>query len=387
MLSRFTQLLKDFLTRQNIVPAGRVSLGPPDRAFVGALPPGPSLSIYLADIRENRKLRSTERVRDKVDPKQPDIVTESLYPAWIEAHYIITAWDTAIDQNARALREQEVLSAVSAVLLEGDPLTPRHVYPDPTDAQLLPVAVARKDAMTAEAAKVPRPPQDEIDEAGEKAAKVVRDRIRARVLAPLHLWPEEFWLPGLPFVVLPPDGFPKLSEFWTTMGTGSIWKPIVYLLAAVPIELKRTFPFPMVTTLSTTIGQTAEGQKLIRDADARKTGKGTDRQWFQIGGFVWKPEEKPDGKLVRAPVTRAKAMLQMAVDPIADPPTSPFLLLQETRTDDDGKYQFLFSGPLPSKQARFQVLVQAPGLRADPLDVVLTPATPSPHDVEMQNAD
>lgn len=391
MLALFTQLLQDYLVRQNVAPAGRVSLGPPDRAFVGALPQGQSVNIYLADIRENRKLRSNERRRDPAPPNgHLRTVGESLYPAWVDAHYIITAWDTSNDQSIRALKEHEVLAAVSSALLAGDPFTPREVYPDPTDLQLASVETERARAR-ADATANGRS-QEEIVKAGDAAADLERKRIADRVLAPLNAWPDEFRLPGLPYQVLHPDGFPKLSEFWTTMGVGSIWKPIVYLVAAVPVELKPRFDYPLVTTMKTSTGQTsnAPGQKLIGPLDEDGYRSGTIQEWYQIGGFVSKQVKDRDGNLqfdadhkrILEPVKRAKVILQTAGNAAAVPPV-PSLQLQETRTDDNGRYQFIFTGPLSGDQNRFQVVAQSAGLKADPVDVVLSPAEPFPHDVEM----
>ena len=93
MLPLFTQLLKDYLVRQAVAPGNRVTLGPPDRAFVLGLPQGQSVNIYLADIRENRRLRTNERLRATSVNGHPTTIQESLYPAWVDAHYLITAWD------------------------------------------------------------------------------------------------------------------------------------------------------------------------------------------------------------------------------------------------------------------------------------------------------
>lgn len=381
MLHLFTQLLKDYLVRQNIVPASNVTLGPPNRNYVVGLPQGQSVNIYLADLRENRKLRTHERLRTDPGLGTNDKVRESLYPAWVDAHYLITAWDTSSDQSTRALKEQEVLSAVSAALLAGDPFTPREVYPDPTDAQLAPVEAARAGAR-AIATAAGRSSQEIVD-AGDRAADRARQRITDQILAPLNAWPEEFRLPGLPYQVLPPEGFPKLSEFWTTMGTGSIWKPVVYLLAAVPLPLKPQFEFPVVTTLRTTSGQTSDtsSRQLIRALDQDGFRSGTDTEWYQIGGFV----SKLDGPTLLSPVKGAKVILQAIRLANTNPPSPP-VRLQETRTDGSGKYQFQFAGPLPQpdKTERFQVVVQSVGLTASPLDVVLSPAIPFPHDVVMQ---
>jgi hypothetical protein len=379
MLHLFTQLLKDYLVQQGIAPADRITLGPPDQKFVGTLQLGQYVNVYLADLRENRKLRRIEFKRDQPPNGLPERIHESLYPAWVDAHYLITAWDTSGDQSAKALAEHKILAAVSSVLLAGDPFTPREVYPDPTDADLAPIETARAAARAA--AQAAGATLDQIVAAGDQAAAAARKLITDRILAPLNAWPEEFRLPGLPYEVLPPEGFHRLSDFWTNMGTGSLWKPVVWLVAAVPVELKPQFDYPIVTTMKTTIGQTADApsQTLIRAIDKDGFRSGTDHEWYQIGGFV----SKLDGPRPLVPVKGARMTLQTAGDPTAIPPVAP-TPLQETRTDDGGKYQFLFAGPLAGQLRRFQVIAQARGLKADPLNVVLTPAEPFPHNVVMQ---
>jgi len=404
MIDLFTKLLKDYLVQQNVAPdpnaqnttsPGRVTLGAPDRTFVQSLPQGQSVNIYLADLRENRKLRSNERRRAETTNGHPQTIRESLYPSWVDAHYLITAWDTSNDQSTRAINEHKVLRAISSALLAGDPFTPREVYTDPTDAELASVERVRAAARAAAAAAGAT--LDQIVRAGDQAADAERKRITDDKLKPLNAWPPEFRLPGLPYQVLPPEGFPKLSEFWTTMGTGSVWKAVIYLVAAVPVEVKPQFEFPMVTTMKSTIGQTSDalGRQLIRAVDEDGFRGGTDHDWYQIGGFVTTLKRNRDGtpdldsagNQVFVPVVRAKAILQ-TLDASVSPPNSPPppVPLQETRTDEGGKYQFVFAGPLPGEQRRFQVLVQKFGLKADPLDVVLTPAVPFPHDIEMQPA-
>ncbi len=381
MLPLFTQLLKDFLVRQNVAPdgggatpAGRIVLGPPDRAFATGVAQGQTANVYLADIRENRRLRTNERFRESPGTGPGQLAVETMYPAWVDAHYLITAWDTAADQSTRALKEHEVLANVSAALLAGDPFTPREVYPDPTDAQLASVAPAR-DAARAAALQAGRT-QAQAAAAGDAAADQERQRIIDIVLAALLVWPRHFWLPGLPYQVLPPEGFPKLSEFWTTMGTGSVWKPLVYLVASVPVALQPRLEFPMVTSMTTTIGQTGNAQ-------ARRLTPGTDREWYQIGGFV----SRLEGPL-KLPVRGAKVVLQLSGDPAAAPVVDP-IPLQETRADDEGMYQFLFAGPLRTtdpdgRQRAYQVVVRSSGLRDAEMTVKFDPLTPVPHDVVMR---
>ena len=263
-------------------------------------------------------------------------------------------------------------SELSAVF--GDPFTPREVYPDPTDAQLATEAVVRDAARAA--ARAAGLNDSQVAAAGDAAADQERQRITDLVLAPLLAWPREFWLPGLPYQVLPPDGFPKLSEFWTTMGTGSVWKPLVYLVAAVPVALRSRFEFPLVTSMTTTIGQTA-------DAHGRRLTPGTEREWYQIGGFV----SRLEGPL-KSPVTGAKVVLQLSGDTTVVPEVDP-IPLQETRADDEGKYQFLFAGPLRTtdhdgRRRDYQVVVRSTGLGDAEMTVKFDPLTPFPHDGVMR---
>jgi len=52
----------------------------------------------------------------------------------------------------------------------------------------------------------------------------------------------------LPTVILPVDGFPKIAEYWGTFGTVHPWKPIVYIVATLPVVLNKEILGPMVTT-------------------------------------------------------------------------------------------------------------------------------------------
>jgi hypothetical protein len=77
-------------------------------------------------------------------------------------------------------------------------------------------------------------------------------------------------------VILPPDGFHKLAEFWSGMGQGARWKPAIYLIVTVPVALILEVAGPMVTT---------------RITDYRMTGHPeTAEVWIQIGGHVFSPD-------------------------------------------------------------------------------------------------
>jgi hypothetical protein len=78
--------------------------------------------------------------------------------------------------------------------------------------------------------------------------------------------------------VLPVEGFNKLAEFWSGMGTGSLWKPAVYLIVTVPVALVRENSGFMVTTTLT---------------DHRITNEpGTAEVLAQIGGQVLRPKRQ-----------------------------------------------------------------------------------------------
>lgn len=371
MLRLFTELLQDFLIRQ-IVPANRVFVDPPDRDFVRTLPrPGQSVNVYLADIRENRKLRTNERQRKLHDN---GTITESLFPSWIDAHYLISVWDPSTNpgDRQRPLREQQVMSKISAALLAGDPLTPAEVYAKPTDAEL-----------------------DALGIGAGSAAEALAIQARKRKL---EAWPVEFRLPGLPFQVLPPEGFAKLSEFWTTMGQGSVWRPVVYLVASVPVLVVPTFVAPIVTTLTTMSGITEDAASTGLVAAKRRTQAGVmevierverdEQRWHQIGGFVHGPvlvrdPNDPDfGLTVRRTLKDARVLLQIGGDARATPPAPP-IPVEETRTNAQGQYHFVFAAMPVSASRRYQVIARYSGLHANPLDVDLNPSARLPHDIEM----
>jgi hypothetical protein len=74
------------------------------------------LNIYLYDIRENRKLRSNE----KLIQRNPDgSVSQKKSPPRIDCAYIITAWNktTASNDEDNELQEHRLLSQVLRVLL------------------------------------------------------------------------------------------------------------------------------------------------------------------------------------------------------------------------------------------------------------------------------
>ena len=176
----------------------QVRFQPPDadwRTFVGAQPAN-ALNIYLVDLRENRKLRSNERVRSV----ENGIVSEEPAPARLDCHYLISAWSPAevTPGIEPTLDEHTLLYQAAAVLFRHASFNPSRVYP-----------------------------------AGSAA---------------LNAWPEPFRDVELPAIVLPAEGFNKLAEFWSGMGQGAVWKPAIYLVVTLPVALLTEIAGPMVTT-------------------------------------------------------------------------------------------------------------------------------------------
>lgn len=158
-----------------------------------------SLNVYLVDLRENRKLRTNERVREY----QNGDVFETAGPRRVDCHYLISAWSPADMTLAiePTLDEHALLVKVATVLANADPLVPVEVY--------APAA----------------PPQAIADE-------------------------------QFPVTLLPVEGFLKLPEFWGTMGEKHRWKPVVYVVITIPLLHEPHRAGPPVTTSITEIGVT-----------------------------------------------------------------------------------------------------------------------------------
>jgi hypothetical protein len=177
----------------------QVRFQPPDedwRTYVKNLQVGGAsanaLNVYLIDLRENRKLRSNERIRDVVNGD----VLETPAARRVDCHYLISAWSPADVTPAiePTLDEHALLYDVIDALSEHDPLLPAEIF-----------------------APAPSPP-------------LLADQV-------------------LPIVLLPTEGFLKLAEFWGTMGDKHRWKPCVYLVITLPI-VPQTFRMgAMVTTV------------------------------------------------------------------------------------------------------------------------------------------
>ena len=200
MLRQLDVLIRDVLVRDlvAIVNDAQVRFQPPDdtlRTDVANLNQ-PALDVYLVDAREHRKLRSNERARTFDN----GFVFSERFPDRLDCHYLITAWSPTPPAPGLepTLDEHALLYDAAVVLMNSAPLNPSRTYP----------------------AASPR----------------------------LAAWPARFRDYDLPMSVVPPDGFGKLSEFWTTMGPTMRWRPALYLVVTLPLVLVRENEGPMVTT-------------------------------------------------------------------------------------------------------------------------------------------
>jgi hypothetical protein len=119
-------------------------------------------------------------------------------PGRLDCHYLISAWSNATEDQGKTLEEHQLLHEAVAALLNAQPLQPSAVF----GAHPFPIGF------------------------------------------PVALADDE-----LPVTIAPEDGFPKLPEFWGTMGQGVAWKPAVWLVITVPVPYATHDAGPMVTTM------------------------------------------------------------------------------------------------------------------------------------------
>ena len=199
MIDHLDNLLRHLLLKHvdGLTDEKQVRFQPPDgdwRDYVKNLAEI-AVNFYLIDLRENRKLRSNERVRQFDN----GVVSETPAPPRVDCHYLITAWSPTLVTPATepTLDEHALLYGVISALMKAQPLSPRAIYdPDPLPATF-PAIISDAE---------------------------------------------------LPSIVLPVEGFPKYAEFWGTMGSIHPWKPAAYLIVTLPVAMPTEVAGPMVTT-------------------------------------------------------------------------------------------------------------------------------------------
>jgi hypothetical protein len=211
MLDHLDSLLRRlFVTRvPSITSEDQVRFQPPDqewRTVVSNLGVRNALNVYLFEMRENRKLRTNERIREI----ENGVATDTPAPRRVDCHYLITAWSPATVTPAvePTLDEHQLLYDVTAVLMNHESLVPSRVYaPDSPPADFSKLKIADSE---------------------------------------------------LPTTILPVEGFPKYAEFWGTMGNIHPWKPAIYLVVTVPVALQQEVAGPLVTTRITEYRQSGK---------------------------------------------------------------------------------------------------------------------------------
>jgi len=212
MIDHLDNLLRHLFISQidEISEEGQIGFQPPDKDWRTDVTPNRPiyLNVYLADIRENRKLRSNERTRIM----ENGIISEKPAPARIDCHYLITAWSPAsvTPQIEPTLDEHALIYKVITVLINRQVLKPRKIY----------------DTL---------PPG----------------------------FPAEIAEAELPIEVLPVEGFGKLPEFWGTVEWR--WKPMVYLVITLPVIAERVEAGERISTRRI-VYKTTDGQPVTEES-------------------------------------------------------------------------------------------------------------------------
>lgn len=302
----------------------QIGFGPPDenwRTFVSNLTvggdPANALNFYLVDLRENRKLRSNERLRSIGN----GLASDEPVPSRLDCHYLVSAWSPAQATPAiePTLDEHALLYEVTEILVRVLPLNPFRIY----------TGIYSR-----------------IHPSGSIALKNALDQV-------LKPW-GRFQDVDLPAVVAPPDGYLKLSEFWHGMGQNARLKPVLYLIITLPVALIRTIVGALVTTRITEYRQ-IEG---LSDGEI----------YVQIGGFVLETlPPLPDGTPV-LPIPVVGAWVQLAT--LTNAP------LQTVETDELGR--FTFAGLDPGS---YRLIARAKGLGELPARDIVVPSPSGEYDL------
>ena len=242
-----------FETRVPLLAAGgpvtldQVGFQPPDAAWrthVKGLGTDRALNAYLVDLRENRRLRSPDRTT-RIDAGGHEI--QRPLPVRVDCHYLVTAWSNAQEDQGRTSDEHELLHETLTALVGAQPLVPREVFAPAALPGGFPDLIAGAE---------------------------------------------------LPTVVARDEGFPKLAEFWGTMGDRVAWKPAVWLVVTVPVPLPSHDAGPLVT--ATITRYLPGGDELVNAGGEVRDGAGDP-----VGGAWVRLHTEPAGALVARAVTGA----------------------------------------------------------------------------------
>src|SRR4051812_46687031 len=132
MIDHLDNLLRHLFVSEidEITSETQVRFQPPDEDWRTAVAnltvggqPANALNVYLVDLRENRKLRSNERVRTF----DRGLVSEAQAPRRVDCHYLISAWSPGQQTPAvePTVDEHALLYKAISALTLNEALVPR----------------------------------------------------------------------------------------------------------------------------------------------------------------------------------------------------------------------------------------------------------------------
>ncbi|MBS0559290.1 MAG: DUF4255 domain-containing protein [Proteobacteria bacterium] len=186
------------LIHDRVDPTLFVGFQPPDDDWRTKAIPGNAnaVNVFLLELRENRRLRSNERMRSTMNGD----IFEQPAARRVDCHYLITAWSPAsvTPQVDPTFDEHALLYAIAGAVAVAEPFVALDIF--------------------AGAGIPPGLPPDLLDA-------------------------------QLPVTLLPAEGFHKYAEFWGTMGRHhQPWKPAVYIVVTLPLPLEQDRAGAIVTT-------------------------------------------------------------------------------------------------------------------------------------------
>lgn len=285
----------------------KVLFEPPDSDFPKADAAGPILNVYLLEVRENRKIRKSEKITVGTGNDKRSEWT----PSKIDCHFLATPYVKSQDSEFSVLDQNQLLYEASAVILRNSPLDVREILGVPED---FPEASEITDAHIDFLSN-----QNKLDDQAKKALREGK-QILSRSLGSLLVEP------------LPPEGFSKISEFWGLMGANARWRPSFYFIVTLPVRRLNDPSGPPVRSISTNFVN--RSAKTIIDVNGNSQNTGNEKI-VSIGGTIRRSGEPAPGLPVILD-SKASHMTEAS-----NPPKDPQRHVQySTRTDPFGSFRF-----------------------------------------------
>lgn len=296
-----------------------VRFAPPNDDFPAQGEQSPFLNVFLVDVRENRKIRRNE----KIPAGRPSNEQTTWAPAKLDCHFLATAFvpDNNSAENS-TVEENRLLYEVAAALLRHSPLVLRKIFRLPDDF----------------------PEPDELSGPADPnwAGITLLDDVDRRDLTTLKNDPTLLArdLHVLPVETMPPDGYPKLSEFWGLMGSKARWRPSVYFIVTLPVERKRRQRGPLVESIATRIVN--QNAKTQRKDDGTLVATNAEMT-ITIGGVVLRSStavRRASVTLTATPKRRTPQMPDIGHTP-TEPKNADTKVERTTESDEDGRFGFV----------------------------------------------